>query len=117
MDGDTNDVQVAIHGLRERGWTLVDIAEELGVFRTAIDKWVAGLRYPRNAKAVLALLATLRRRRTRRLRPLAQVDAVTEPRTPPESSIQFAALQRLLDDDWARWQTPEWADEGPNQAP
>ena len=119
---DMNDVQVVLQELRERGWTLVGIAEELGVFRTAVDKWVAGLRYPRNAKAVLALLATLRRRRTRPLRPLAAAapeaePSLAEPVMPPRPELrgQFAELQQLLDNDWARLETPEWADEGLKQ--
>ncbi len=96
-----NDVQVALQELRERGWTLVGVADELGVFRTAVDKWVAGLRYPRNAKAVLALLATLRRRRTRPLRPLVAIVPEAEPsRLSPSCrrNPSFAASSRSSSD-------------------
>jgi len=51
-----NDVQKALAGLQDRGWTLAALADELGVTVNAVEKWKAGQRYPANAKAILALL-------------------------------------------------------------
>lgn len=51
-----NDVQKALAGLQERGWTLAALADALGVTVSAAEKWKAGQRYPANAKAILALL-------------------------------------------------------------
>lgn len=67
-----NDVQIRIMELQEKGWTLVALAETLGVTPNAVEKWKAGDRYPANAKATLAMLGQLskskrlpkRRRRT-----------------------------------------------------
>ena len=54
-----NDVQIRITELQEKGWTLVSLAEELGVTPNAVEKWKAGDRYPANAKATLAMLGQL----------------------------------------------------------
>jgi uncharacterized protein YjcR len=54
-----NDIQIKIKELQEKGWTLVAIADELGVTVNAVEKWKVGDRYPSNAKAVLALLSQL----------------------------------------------------------
>ena len=116
-----NDVQQTIAGLRVQGWTLAALANEMGVFRTALDKWVAGQRYPRNARAVLALLQTLGA--PEREAPEARVPApgpaaASKPATvqakaqAPAISVSpsrglrrdFAELQRMLDDDWQQIQ-------------
>ena len=54
-----NEVQTKIAELQQKGWTLAALADELGVTVNAVEKWKAGDRYPRNAKAVLALLNQL----------------------------------------------------------
>jgi transcriptional regulator with XRE-family HTH domain len=54
-----NDMQVKIAELQQKGWTLAALANELGVTVNAVEKWKAGERYPRNAKAVLMLLSQL----------------------------------------------------------
>ena len=58
-----NDVQNNIDVLQERGWTLAALADELGVTTNAVEKWKAGNRYPRNAKAVLIVLELLSERK------------------------------------------------------
>ena len=116
-----NDVQQTIAGLRVQGWTLAALAEEMGVFRTALDKWVAGQRYPRNARAVLALLQGLdvaERGAPEAPVPVPGPATASEPaRTPepPRAPVEpvspsrglrrdFAELQRMLDDDWRQIQ-------------
>jgi transcriptional regulator with XRE-family HTH domain len=51
-----NDIQGKLVELQQKGWTLSSLADELGVTVNAVEKWKAGDRYPRNAKAVLTLL-------------------------------------------------------------
>lgn len=52
-----SEVQLKIAELKEKGWTLAAIADELGVTSDTIEFWNAGKRNPTNAKAVLAMLA------------------------------------------------------------
>jgi transcriptional regulator with XRE-family HTH domain len=54
-----NDVQQLLEQLREMGWTLLTVADDLGVSYSAVRKWSAGMRYPANAPAVKAALRTL----------------------------------------------------------
>jgi transcriptional regulator with XRE-family HTH domain len=54
-----NDIQTKIAELQEKKWTLASIADELAVTINAVEKWKAGDRQPRNAKAVLLLLNQL----------------------------------------------------------
>lgn len=49
--------------LQQKGWTLAALADELGVTVNAVEKWKAGDRYPRNAKAVIILLNQLTNRK------------------------------------------------------
>ena len=56
-----NDVQAAIVQLREKGWTLSALADELGMSRDAVDLWRAGKRYPSNAQSVRHELARITR--------------------------------------------------------
>ena len=119
-----NDVQSAIIGLRDKGWSLVSIAEELGVFRTAVDKWVAGDRYPRNVRGIHALLELLQSQTPRRptipyraaARPQQKATAAgavaqlpiaaaariapiqLAPKAPDLQPASFDDLQRLLDE-------------------
>jgi hypothetical protein len=54
-----NEIQTKISELQEKGWTLAAIADELEVTVNAVEKWKAGDREPRNAKAVTMLLEQL----------------------------------------------------------
>lgn len=54
-----NEIQIELEELQEKGWTLAAIADELEVTVNAVEKWKAGDREPRNAKAVLLLLDQL----------------------------------------------------------
>jgi transcriptional regulator with XRE-family HTH domain len=58
-----NEIQTKIAELQEKGWTLAALADELGVTVNAVEKWKAGHRYPRNAKAVLIVLGQLTERK------------------------------------------------------
>ena len=51
-----NEVQERIEALRQKGWTLAAIADELEVTNDAVGKWRAGDRYPKNAKGVFEIL-------------------------------------------------------------
>lgn len=58
-----NDVREKIALLRETGWTLAAIADEVGATRRTVDRWYRGELYPQNAKAVLVVLDQLARRK------------------------------------------------------
>ena len=58
-----NNIQLKINELQEKGWTLAALADELEVTVNAVEKWKAGNRYPRNAKAVLIVLEQLSERK------------------------------------------------------
>ena len=59
-----NEVQQRIRLLVDKGWSLVAMANELGVTWRAVAYWRDGERYPENAKPVLmALDALLKRKR------------------------------------------------------
>ena len=51
-----NEVQERIEALRQKGWTLAAIADELEVTADAVGKWQGGDRYPENAKGVFEIL-------------------------------------------------------------
>lgn len=51
-----NEVQQRLARLHRKGWTLVAIADELGVTVNAVEKWNAGQRQPSNAKGVFRIL-------------------------------------------------------------
>ena len=51
-----NDTQTKINELKEKGWTLAALADELGVTVNAVEKWKVGDRQPANSKAVITLL-------------------------------------------------------------
>jgi len=51
-----NEVQTKIAELQDNGWTIAALADELGITINAVEKWKAGDRQPRNAKAVFTLL-------------------------------------------------------------
>ncbi len=58
-----NEIQTKLAELQEKGWTLAAVADELEVTVNAVEKWKAGDREPRNAKAVLMLLDQLLERK------------------------------------------------------
>ena len=58
-----NDVQQQIAELREKGWTIAAIADELDTHRETVARWVSGQRYPEHSKAISALLDTLSKRK------------------------------------------------------
>ena len=58
-----NAIQERLADLEGKGWSLVAIADELGVSYNAAQKWKAADRYPSNAKAVLQSLDALRKRK------------------------------------------------------
>ena len=61
--GDMNDVQQSIADLRDKGWTLAALADEVGANRRTVDRWYVGDLYPQNHKAVLVLLDQLLKRK------------------------------------------------------
>jgi transcriptional regulator with XRE-family HTH domain len=54
-----NDIQLGVLHLKELGWTLAAIADELGVTPNAVEKWKAGDRKPHSEKAILIRLEQL----------------------------------------------------------
>ena len=58
-----NEVQKRIAVLRELGWTLAAIADELEVTVNAVEKWQAGHRVPSNLRSTLEHLDRLAKRR------------------------------------------------------
>ena len=58
-----NEVQNKIAELKEKGWTLAALADELGVTVNAVEKWKAGDRQPANSKAILAMLGEIAKRK------------------------------------------------------
>lgn len=58
-----DDIQAKLAELKEKSWTLAAIADELEISHNAVEKWNAGDRYPRNAKAVLIVLDQLSKRK------------------------------------------------------
>ena len=57
-----NEVQTCLAKLRDKGWTWAAIADELGVTKNAVEKWVAGDRTPTNRKSILEHLDRLLQR-------------------------------------------------------
>ena len=58
-----NDVQHRIYDLKQKGWTIAAIGDEIGVTSRGVDHWQAGRRYPHNAKAILIVLDSLLKRK------------------------------------------------------
>ena len=61
--GAMNDIQEKLSELQSNGWTLVALADELGITASAIEKWKSGVTYPRGVKMVLASLNALDERK------------------------------------------------------
>ena len=59
-----NDIKALIKQLREKGWTISAIADEVGVGRDTVSTWQSGKFHPANAKMVrLGLQELLKRER------------------------------------------------------
>ena len=58
-----NEVQEKIANLRQSGWTVAAIADELGVRPMTVHRWVSGDRYPENAKPVMIALEQIGKRK------------------------------------------------------
>ena len=58
-----NEVQQKLAILRELGWTLAAIADELEVTVNAVEKWQAGHRSPSNLRSTLEHLDRLAKRK------------------------------------------------------
>ena len=58
-----DDVKEKIQGLRDKGWTLSAIADELGAHRETVYGWIARGHSPANLKLVSNALDALERRR------------------------------------------------------
>ena len=58
-----NDVQKRLAALKEKGWTLAAIADELEITVNAVVKWQAGDRTPSNHKSTLEHLDRLLQQR------------------------------------------------------
>ena len=56
------EIKNAIQALRAKGWTLSAIADEIGVGRRTVDRWVKEDMSPSVPLAVLAVLRQLQRR-------------------------------------------------------
>ena len=58
-----NDVQEKLLELKDRGWTIAAIADELGVSHMSVFRWQKGMRKADNSRSVLYLLDTLMKRK------------------------------------------------------
>ena len=58
-----NDVQEKLLELKDRGWTMAAIADELDVSHMAVFRWQKGMRKAENSRSVLHMLDTLMKRR------------------------------------------------------
>ena len=57
------DVQAKLLELKDRGWTMAAIADELGVSHMAVFRWQKGMRKAENSRSVLYMLGTLVKRK------------------------------------------------------
>ncbi len=58
-----NEVQELIKTLRNNGWTLAAIADELDVPYTTVYRWVAGVHVPTHLHLVVSMLEQLLQRK------------------------------------------------------
>ena len=58
-----NDVQEKLLELKDRGWTMAAIADELGVSHMTVFRWQKGMRKAENSRSVLHMLDTLMKRK------------------------------------------------------
>jgi ribosome-binding protein aMBF1 (putative translation factor) len=62
-NGFMNEVQEVLRRLKENGWTLAAIADEVGAHYNTVQRWDAGTRVPANSRAVVHELERLLTRR------------------------------------------------------
>jgi lambda repressor-like predicted transcriptional regulator len=67
-----NNVQERIAILRQSGWTLAAMADEVGVSWRTMKRWSVGETYPDTAKLVILVLNRLRGRRVPKKRRYAK---------------------------------------------
>ena len=58
-----NDVQEKLLALKDRGWTMAAIADELDVSHMTVFRWQKGMRNAGNSRSVLHMLDTLMKRK------------------------------------------------------
>ena len=58
-----NDVQIKLLELKNRGWTMRAIADELAVSHMTVYRWQKGIRKAENSRSVLYMLGTLVKRK------------------------------------------------------
>ena len=58
-----NDVQEKLLELKDRGWTMAAIADELDVSHMSVFRWQKGMRKADNSRSVLHMLAILMKRK------------------------------------------------------
>ena len=54
-----NDVQIKLLDLKDRGWTMRAIADELAVSHITVYRWQKGMRKAENSRSVVHMLDTL----------------------------------------------------------
>ena len=59
----TNEVQTRLLELKDKGWTMAAISDELGVTHMTVYRWQKGMRKAENSRSVLHMLDTLMKRR------------------------------------------------------
>ena len=60
----TNEIQTRLLELKDKGWTMAAISDELGVTHMTVYRWQKGMRKAENSRSVLHMLDTLMKRRT-----------------------------------------------------
>ena len=58
-----NDVQIKLLDLKDRGWTMRAIADELAVSHITVYRWQKGIRKAENSRSVVHMLDTLSKRK------------------------------------------------------
>ena len=58
-----NDVQEKLLELKDRGWTMAAVADELDVSHMSVFRWQKGIRKADNSRSVLHMLDTLMKRK------------------------------------------------------
>ena len=59
----TNEIQTRLLELKDKGWTMAAISDELGVTHMTVYRWQKGMRKAENSRSVLHMLDTLMERR------------------------------------------------------
>ena len=58
-----NDVQIKLLELKDKGWAMRAIADELAVSHITVYRWQKGMRKAENSRSVLYMLDTLIKRK------------------------------------------------------